>query len=37
MYAIKFAFSVISFLTLFAALGGCGILYLVRRSGRSPA
>jgi len=37
MYVIKFAFSAVSFLTLFAALGGCAVMFLIRRSGRSPA
>ena len=37
MYAVKFVFSVVSFLTLFAALAGCALMYLLRRSGGSPA
>jgi hypothetical protein len=37
MYSIKFLFSVISFITLFAALAGCVILLVLRSSGRSPA
>jgi hypothetical protein len=37
MYSIKFFFSVVSFITLFAALAGCAILLLLRYSGRSPA
>lgn len=36
MYGIKFAFSAISFITLFAALAGCAVMFLVRRTGRSP-
>lgn len=37
MYAVKFLFSVASFITLFAALAGCAVMFLVRRTGRSPA
>jgi hypothetical protein len=37
MYSIKFFFSVVSFITLFAALAGCAILLMLRYSGRSPA
>ncbi len=37
MYSIKFFFSAVSFITLFAALAGCAILFLLRRAGRSPA
>jgi hypothetical protein len=37
MYSIKFFFSVVSFITLFAALAGCAILLLLRSSCRSPA
>jgi hypothetical protein len=37
MYSIKFFFSAVSFITLFAALAGCAVLFLVRRTGRSPA
>lgn len=37
MYAVKFLFSAISFITLFAALAGCAVMFLVRRTGRSPA
>lgn len=37
MYGIKFFFSAVSFIALFAALAGCAALFLVRRTGRSPA
>jgi hypothetical protein len=37
MYSIKFFFSAVSFLTLFAALAGCIILVLLRRPLRSPS
>jgi len=37
MYVIKFAFSAVSYLTLFAALAGCTAIFLLRRNGRSPA
>ena len=37
MYTVKFLFSAISFITLFAALAGCAILLVLRFSGRSPA
>lgn len=37
MYVVKFAFSFVSFITLFAALAACAVMYLVRRTGRSPA
>lgn len=37
MYIIKFAFSAVSFITLIAALAGCAVMFLLRRSGRSPA
>jgi hypothetical protein len=37
MYSIKFLFSAVSFITLFAAVAGCAALFLVRRIGRSPA
>jgi hypothetical protein len=37
MYVIKFAFSFVSFITLFAAVGGCAVMFLIRRSGRGPA
>ena len=37
MYVIKFAFSAVSYLTLFAALAGCAAMFLLRRTGRSPA
>jgi hypothetical protein len=37
MYSIKFFFSFVSFITLFAALAGCAILLVLRSSGRSPA
>ncbi|HSQ93477.1 MAG TPA: hypothetical protein VLL74_04205 [Methanoregula sp.] len=36
-YVIKFAFSAVSFITLFAALAGCAVVYLLRRTGRSNA
>ncbi len=37
MYAVKFLFSAISFITLFAALAGCAVIVVVHRTGRSPA
>lgn len=37
MYAVKFLFSAISFITLFAALGGCAVMFFLRHNGRSPA
>ena len=37
MYSIKFLFSAISFITLFAALAGCAVMILIRRPFRSPA
>jgi len=37
MYVIKFAFSAVSYLTLFAVLAGCTAMFLFRRNGRSPA
>jgi hypothetical protein len=37
MYSIKFLFSVLSFITLFAALAGCAVMILLRRPLRSPA
>lgn len=37
MYAVKFIFSTISFITLFAALAGCAVIVVVHRTGRSPA
>jgi len=37
MYAVKFLFSAISFITLFAALAGCAIMILVHRPVRSPS
>jgi hypothetical protein len=35
MYCVKFLFSALSFITLFAALALCAGLFLVRRTGRS--
>jgi hypothetical protein len=37
MYIIKFAFSAVSFITLFTALACCAVMFLVRHPGRSPA
>jgi hypothetical protein len=37
MYSIKFLFSAIGFITLFAALAGCAVMILIRRPFRSPA
>jgi len=37
MYAVKFIFSAISFITLFAALAGCAIMILLHRPIRSPS
>lgn len=37
MYVIKFAFSAVSFITLFAALAGCAVMFLLRQTGRSAA
>jgi hypothetical protein len=35
MYAVKFTFSALSFIVLFAALAGCAVMSLARRFGRS--
>ncbi len=37
MYSIKFLFSALSFITLFAALAGCAVMILIRHPFRSPA
>jgi hypothetical protein len=36
MYSLKFLFSAISFITLFGALAGCAVMFLLRRTRRSP-
>lgn len=37
MYSVKFLFSAVSFITLFAAVAGCVVMILLRRPRRSPA